>query len=303
MVSEGYVTTADGLRLFFQSVGSGPRTVLIPNGIHLYDEFKCLADDRTLIFYDVRNRGRSDPVSDSSQLARGIHHDVDDLDAVRRHVGVSQADLIGHSYAGTTVVLHAMQYPASVRRVIQIGAMAPSQATEYPAHLTNADDTLRETLSALGELGKVRDGLDPKEFCRKFWSILRVIYVANPADAHKIAWSRCDLPNEVTFMKPWLEHIMPSIQRLALTAEDMNRVLAPVLTIHGMKDRSAPYGGGREWALRLANARLLTVEQAAHAPWIEAPELTFGSIRTFLDGAWPKAAEKVTSVDPNEGSQ
>jgi pimeloyl-ACP methyl ester carboxylesterase len=82
----------------------------------------------------------------------------------------------------------------------------------------------------------------------------------------------------------------------------MTGVKTPVLTIHGSKDRSAPYGGGREWALRLANARLLTVGQAAHAPWIEAPELTFGSIKTFLDGTWPEAAEKVTSLDPDDPS-
>ena len=50
--------------------------------------------------------------------------------------------------------------------------------------------------------------------------------------------------------------------------------------------------------LLLPNARLVTVENAAHAPWIEAPELVFGSIEKFLDGAWPPAARKVTSLDP-----
>jgi len=45
----------------------------------------------------------------------------------------------------------------------------------------------------------------------------------------------------------------------------------------------------------LPNARLLTVENAAHAPWIEAPDKVFGAIDTFLDGTWPEAAEKLTS--------
>jgi hypothetical protein len=77
MASEGFVRTEDGLRLFFQKVGSGPETVLIPNGIYLFDDFEWLASERTLIFYDTRNRGRSDHVHDGSQLAMGIHHDVD----------------------------------------------------------------------------------------------------------------------------------------------------------------------------------------------------------------------------------
>jgi pimeloyl-ACP methyl ester carboxylesterase len=50
--------------------------------------------------------------------------------------------------------------------------------------------------------------------------------------------------------------------------------------------------------LILPNARLVTVENAAHVPWIEAPEKVFGSIETFLDGAWPEAAEVVKSLDP-----
>jgi hypothetical protein len=48
----------------------------------------------------------------------------------------------------------------------------------------------------------------------------------------------------------------------------------------------------------LPDARLLTVENAAHVPWVEAPELVFGSIETFLDGAWPEGVEQVTSLEP-----
>src|SRR5208282_3801274 len=108
---EGYLTTEDGVRLFFQKVGNGPQTVLIPNGMHLLGDFKRFAAGRTLIFYDLRNRGRSDQVTDDCKLKRGIHHDVDDLETVRRHFGASQPALIGHSYVGLTVVLYAMKYP------------------------------------------------------------------------------------------------------------------------------------------------------------------------------------------------
>jgi pimeloyl-ACP methyl ester carboxylesterase len=74
------------------------------------------------------------------------------------------------------------------------------------------------------------------------------------------------------------------------------KVQGPVLTIHGTKDRSAPYGAGREWASVLPNARLLTIDNAAHAPWIEAPGKVLGPIETFLEGAWPPAAENIESV-------
>lgn len=101
-------------------------------------------------------------------------------------------------------------------------------------------------------------------------------------------------------MKHYSENIFPSIQSLNLRVEEVAKVKTPVLTVHGMRDRNAPYGGGREWALMLPNVRLVTVEYAAHAPWIEAPQKVFGSIKTFLDGTWPEAAQKVKSLDPKD---
>src|SRR5208282_1562933 len=295
---EGYVTTPDGVRLYFHKLGSGPKTVIIPNGLYLLDDFKRLAAGRTLIFYDLRNRGRSDAVTDDSQLKNGLYHDVDDLEAVRRHFRVQQPDLIGHSYLGLTVALHAMKYPAYAGRVVQIGPIQPDQARQYPAHLTNPDDTLREVFARIAELQKERQSLDPVAFCQKFWSVLRVIYVADPADAGKINWGRCELPNERNAMRFWGQHIFPSIQTLHIGPDEFAKAKMPVLIVHGTKDRSSPHGGGREWAMLLPNARLVTVENAAHAPWVEAPETVFGSIQTFLDGAWPPAARRVESLDP-----
>ena len=292
---QGYLTTGDGVRLFFRQIGSGPKPVVIPNGFHMIDDFQCLSEGRTLIVYDLRNRGQSDHVSDPSKLTRGIHNDVDDLEAVRRHFGISQVDLIGHSYLGLMVILYAMKYPACVHRMVQIGPMQPHAGKQYPAHLTCADGTLAEVFSKLGELQKERESTDPVEFCKKFWDILRVIYVSNPADAGRINWGRCELANERNMMRYWNETVFPSIKELNF--EDVSKAQAAVLTIHGMRDRSAPYGGGREWAMMLPNARLVSVEKAGHAPWVENPELVFGSIQTFLDGEWPEAAEKVTSMD------
>jgi proline iminopeptidase len=279
---DGYIPRADGVRLFFQRVGSGPQTVLIPNGFHMFDDFQRLAAGRTLIFYDVRNRGKSDTVVDASKLAGGIHNDVDDLDAVRRHFDIGQTCVMGHSYTGLMVGLYAMKYPSHVDGVIQIGAMQPYAGKEYPAHLTNTDPVLAEVMAKLGHMQRPPDA-DPVETCKQFWSVLRAIYVANPADAHKIDWGRCDLPNERNLMPYWIGQILPSIQKLEILPEDAAKVTARVLIVHGTKDRSAPYGGALDWASLFPNARLETVENAAHAPWIEAPEQVFGAIEAFLD--------------------
>jgi len=281
--ADGYVTTDDGLRLWFQTVGSGPQVVAVPNGFHLLEDFSGLAPGRTLVFYDVRNRGRSDTVTDPALLQRGIHNDVDDLDAVRRHFGLDRLALVGHSYMGLMVILYALKHPAHVDRIVQIGAMGPFPSKQYPPELAYSDSTLRDVFSKIAEIQKDRGALDPEERCRRVWSILRLLYVTDPADAEKIRWGRCELPNEREFLKYWTASILPSIQALTLAAEDFARVTVPVLTIHGTKDRSAPCGGGRDWASLLPNAQLLSLEGAGHAPWIEAPDAVFPAIGEFLE--------------------
>ena len=141
-LSEGYVTTQDGIRLFFQKAGTGPNLVIILNAIYLYDDFKYLAKERTVIAYDLRNRGRSDTVGDPSKLKGGVHNDVEDLEAIRKHLGANTVDLIGHSYLGYVVALYAMKYPEHVNRVVQIGPAQPFARKQYPPDLTGADATM-----------------------------------------------------------------------------------------------------------------------------------------------------------------
>jgi proline iminopeptidase len=289
-----YVTADDGVRLFVQRMGNGPDALIIPNRVYMIDAFARLASRRTVIFCDPRNRGYSDRATEPAKVEKGIHHDVDDFEAIRRHYDIDRVSLLGHSYIATVVALYAMKYPEHTARVVQIGSMGPDAACQYPAHLSNADATLNDVLARLSELQKERASLESEVFCKKFWATLRPLYVLDPADADRLGWEPCHLPNETTFMKPWTEHVLPSLQRLHLTPDDFARVQTPVLVIHGRKDRSAAYGGGRDWALRLPEARLLTIDHAAHVPWIEAPELVFGAIETFLDGAWPATGEHVT---------
>jgi proline iminopeptidase len=291
--SEAYLSTPDGIRLFYQVIGSGPTRVVFPNGLYLCDDFRRLAEDRTLIFYDVRNRGRSDALGSPESRTGGILNDVDDLDVVRRHFGADKIDLIGHSYIGLMVILYALRHGAHANRIVQLSPIEPHPGKQYPPHLKWSDDVMGETFVKLAQLQKERGSEDAQKLCEKFWAILRAIYVFDQAHAAKINWGRCALANERGFMKYWAEELFPSIQGLRLAPEQLATVRCPVLTIHGVKDRSAAYGGARDWARELPNARLMSLENVAHAPWVEAADPVFDAIGTFLQGAWPVSAEAV----------
>src|SRR5688572_5725451 len=97
VATEGYVTVEDDVRLFFQKVGNGSKTLIVLNGFCMFDDFKYLAEGRTIVFLDLRNRGRSSYITASSKLRRGVLNDVDDIEAVRRHFDANPVDLLAHS--------------------------------------------------------------------------------------------------------------------------------------------------------------------------------------------------------------
>ena len=298
-VEEGWVTAPDGARLFYQRTGTGPQVVIVPARLYLFEDFARLAAGRTLVAYDMRNRGRSDRVEDAARLT--IQNDVQDLEAVRRHIGAAKFSTIGYSYLGLMVVLYATQHPDRLERLVQIGPVPRKFGTEYPAGLAAQDALTVLDQEELMRIRKLRDEgyheKHPREYCEREWKLTRVRLVGDPALAGKIP-SPCDMPNEwPTNLARHFEANFVSVQKLDLPVEEVKKVAAPTLTIHGTRDRNAPYGSGREWALTLPDARLITVDGAAHQAWLDAPWV-IDAIDVFLKGAWPSRAEKVTQLAP-----
>ncbi len=296
----GYVTTPDGVRLFYQKVGSGAQLVILPARLFLIRDFPRLAKGRTLIFYDMRDRGRSDAIKDPKKIT--IQDDVNDLESVRKHFGIEKPNLIGFSYLGMMVMLYATEFPDHVGRVVQIGPVPRKFDAQYPPDLKAPDADTVPDPAAMKQLGEMEKNGDirthPKEFCEKEWEITLVQLVGDPANVAKLGPSKCDMPNEWPLhLYPHFEASIASIRTLDLPKEKVARLRIPVLTIHGTKDRNAPYGGGREWAMDVGDGRLVTVPGAAHMSWVEAPELVFSSIETFLNGEWPAAAERINQLE------
>jgi pimeloyl-ACP methyl ester carboxylesterase len=133
----GYVAGPDGVRLYYERIGSGPKTLIVPGRLFLSQDLQPLARHHTVILYDMRNRGRSSSVSDGALLT--IQKDVEDLEAVRRHFKVEKFVPVGYSYLGFMVVLYAMAHEDRVERLVQIGPVPRKFGTEYPASLEHHD--------------------------------------------------------------------------------------------------------------------------------------------------------------------
>ena len=290
--AKGNVETDAGVSIYFERYGSGPQFVFVPGRLRL-PEFAALAHpERTVILYDMRNRGRSGRVEDSAKIS--IMGDVEDVEALRRHFGAEKISLVGFSYLGLMVPLYATQHPERVDRLVQIGPVPRKFGTPYPADLQAGNDTLSsEAEAAWADWQKVKEpgSADPLVRCRAFARFLGNMIVVDPANAAKVA-DPCVYENEsVANAERHLSLHFANIQKRDFPREPFTKLTQPVLTLHGMLDRNAPYGSGVEWATTFPNARLITVERGAHQLWADDPAV-IADIDKFLAGEWPARAQK-----------
>lgn len=303
--AESRIVSEAGVELFARAGGQGEPAVVVPGDFLLFDRLCALAARHRVIFYDMRNRGRSSPIADGERLT--LEADLHDLAAIVRHFGLERPGLIGYSYLGKMVVAFALAHPGTVSRIVQIGPVPMDPNRTYPPGLREPslsasgdfDDEIREIRARRAE------GLheaDPEAYCELEWNLARKGLVGDPSNAKRIA-SRCHLPNEwpTRLVFHMQHHFLESMLHSVITPVDLADLELPVLTIHGTKDRNAPYGSGREWAASLPGARLSTMEGMAHAVHYEI-DLT-PTLETFFGGAWPAGVETVEPATDGQRSQ
>lgn len=300
---EGYLTTPDGVRLYFQKTGQSPQVVILPGRLFAFADFAWLGEHYTLISYDMRNRGRSDLVADDAKIS--FEQDVVDLETVRRHFGVERMALMGYSYLGKIVVLYALEHPGRVDRMVQFGAVAPSFATEYrPEYVFQQDPVDPAVRSQLRTLRNEQNYhlTHPREYCEKEWDVVqRPSLVGDPSKVDRVRVDVCGMPNEwpILQVRHLRLHFQESGMKHVTPLDRVRQLRTPVLTVHGTRDRNAPYGAGREWAYLLPQARLLTVDGAGHHAFGESAETVMPAVLQFLQGRWPDDAVRVTD-DPRQ---
>ncbi|MEG8016217.1 alpha/beta fold hydrolase [Sphingomonas sp. 22R3R2A-7] len=116
-------------KIFWRRLGDGGKTPLLmlhggPGAAHDYPlSMKALTDERPMIFYDQLGCGKAD--SPTSERRYTIQRSVDEVDPVRRALGLDRVILYGH-YWGTILAIEYLCQgrDAGVEKLILAGAMA-----------------------------------------------------------------------------------------------------------------------------------------------------------------------------------
>ncbi|MCX3290605.1 alpha/beta hydrolase [Streptomyces sp. NEAU-H22] len=114
----------DGTRLAFHLRGEGEPLVVLPGGpmrasAYLGD-LGGLDAHRQLVLLDLRGTGESEKPADPGTYR--CDRLVDDVEALRRHLGLERMDVLAHSAGGSLAMLYAARYPERLGRLALVTA-------------------------------------------------------------------------------------------------------------------------------------------------------------------------------------
>jgi proline iminopeptidase len=284
--------TLNGVRHFYRVGGNAPPG--IPPVVFLHGgpgqgsaHFDALAGpymerDLRVVYFDQRGSGYSErPASGDYALATLI----EDVEALRRTLGVSKIALMGHSFGGLLALEYAAKYPQNVSHLVFVGGLwdMDFQCRLRGRRLAELrpDAYARVARDTIGPDGKPRNhcGL---EFAA-FRGAEREAYNTQLMFPDPSVRARIDSVNVAKGVRNTGElsrALFSGGQRYEFRAYD--RLTMPVVVVAGRHDGAAQPEGLRELAGRLPNARYVEYERSGHYPYLDEPDRFAREVTAFV---------------------
>jgi pimeloyl-ACP methyl ester carboxylesterase len=283
---KGWVPLPSGGRLYYEVAGTKGDTVVVPGAVFWESALAPLAQNHTVIFYDLLGRGRSDTASASRIAMDSI---VADLETLRKFFKMDRMGIVGVSVNGLVTAAYAAAYPDRVARLALVNPIAPTadgQASYKPTErTTRVDSSAQRELMRLRETGGSREAI-----CRQFWKASGGWFVGDRAAASRINPTWCAVPNEtVDASLLWLGYLSSTSGSWDLTAP-AHSIKAQTLVVRAERDYFANPEGAKAWAAAIPGARLLTLPGLGHLAVFEKPDAVITPLQAFFAGQWPAGA-------------
>ena len=263
--------------IYYKVMGKGQPIILVHGGPgldhrYMFQAFQDLAKDYRVIFYDQRGTGASQcKLSDRSVT---IEQFVEDLDAVRRHLGLRRINLLGHSWGGLLAVHYTVRHPQNVRSLMLANSSGLTGESQK-AFFENLDSM--RTPEEKEELESLKGKADQESLQRHNELYMRPYFY----DPSKIALLSYE-PSKLTAENN--ERVRTLIWRQLLDYDlrpQASRLHIPTLVIHSDRD-VIPLEVAEETAETIPRSELVVMQDVGHYSFIEDPTEFFKEIRKFL---------------------
>lgn len=278
-----------GTRIYFDTQGPGlvaegsemrerPAAFVIhggPGGDHT--GFKpgmgVLADRLQLVYFDHRGQGRSER---GDPALYNLDENVEDMEALRRHLGLEQIVSIGTSYGGMVAMAHAARYPDAVSHLVLIVTAA------HGGFIARARQIVLERGTA--EQQQVCDtlwagGFRTREQLRHYYEVMGPMY-SRRYDPVAGAAARARAMHEP---EPLNRAFGPDgFLRTFDLRPELARITAPALILAGRHDWICPPEFSEEIHRLIPGSDLRIFEQSSHSIRADEPDAMMDAIRGFL---------------------
>ena len=281
---DGRSFESKGTRIHFEVVGKGARSPIIAiNGgpgfshtyLHLSGVWEELAHGGPVVFYDQRGTGRSQELSQGRTST--LQENIDDLEALRRHLNYEKVTLLGHSWGGYLAMAYAAQHPDRLDSLVLVGTAGPKWY-EIPDSGEPSDlfeyifPDVSERRSRLGvTLGDARAAADDLS------AYLSMLFLSEDKRDEFISGCRdCKLDREVNRL------VNQDLRRFDLTPQ-LARFEFPVLIITGRYDINVAPLVAYRIHQKTPSSELVFFEKSGHMPFYEEPAKFVEVVAAFLD--------------------
>ncbi|MFG2353615.1 alpha/beta fold hydrolase [Streptomyces sp. NPDC048521] len=273
----------DGTELAYHVLGDGPPVVCLPGGpadsAYLAD-LGGLSAHRQVIRLDLRGTGRSATPQDTASYR--CDRLVDDVEALREHLGLDRMDLIAHCAGANLAALYVSRHADNVGKL---------------ALITPSVRAVGLTITGALRLETARLRRDEPWFPEAFAALAAIVAGKATADSWKAVapfsygrWDEAAQAHQATQDERTNPEIVAAFGAEGAFAPDTTRTALarftrPVLLLAGEVDLGAPPGTMAEFADLFPDAELVVQPGAGHYPWLDDADRFVATIAAFLGSA------------------
>jgi proline iminopeptidase len=245
------------------------------------EPLRKVADTRPVVFLDQAGCGRAR--NKGARKLFTVESFVEEVEALRRILGVSQLHLFGHSFGGLIAGEYALRYPEYVKSI-----MFACVSIDIPRWRDDAD-RLRSTLPLMTRM-ILREGdrtqiFDSSQYIGALGEYYqRFVYRFNELDEKPdvIALSEREA-DPTTYLRVWGPNelvINGEVKDYSLTPR-LPQIVAPTLFLCGRYDEATPEAH-EYFASQVVGARCMIFERSAHHPQLTETVEFLATVTEFL---------------------
>jgi proline iminopeptidase len=290
--TDGKYYEVNGAKIWTVSFGNGEPIFFIaggPGNAHSYlRSFDSLSTTNTLVYFDAFGRGKSDTAKNVTEYS--LQRDIEDLEALRKAMGFSKINILGHSYGGLVAQGYAIKYPENVSHLILANSFH-----SYLMWQENCDNSNREIKTnypeVWEELMKAREQgvISSDQIHQEIYSKVPYgfLYAYNSENFKRSG--RKPYPNSNNSK---LYYQMVGKDGDFIVGNDIGNfdfrkelkdLKMPILIYGGRFDRVAVPWMMDKYKQYCPQAKYVMFEKSGHNPQNEEPEALFKLIRGFLE--------------------